>query len=173
LPYNPLLDLVTGLLLILVPLFILVGFGIGIFVSHTRRMGEKPRGGSPEDWTKWVAATLAEAQFWAGELERNPPPQAAGKSALESLIDCLERTHRNLTGGEPGRKLEHEIARSLEILHQHQDKLLREMRGLSEENSESLNILLREAEKIQALLQRDPLAVEWSERVGVDRFGYG
>ena len=99
--YNPLFDLVTGTVLILVPLISLVGLGIGLLVSCKPGREEKP----------------------------SPP--------------------------EPDPSVSDEISRSLGLLNEHQVKLCRELQDLSEENHESLRILIRETAHIRSLLERE------------------
>jgi hypothetical protein len=101
--YNPLFDLVTGTVLILVPLIVLVGLGVGLLV-----------------------------------VSRKPD-----KRGSESLPET------------PDKSVSDEVSRSLELLHEHQARLCRELQGLSDENHESLRILIRETANIRSLLERE------------------
>ena len=98
--YNPILDLVIGIVMILVPVFLLIGCGVWLIVSRNKR-----------------------------ELAPAPSP--------------------------PEKPIDEEILRSLELLRQHQDRLIEEMRDLSEENRKRLRILQEETERIRNLLKRE------------------
>lgn len=103
--YNPILDLVIGIVMILVPVFLLIGCGIWLLVSR----------GQPAP----------------------VPPESP-----------------------PVKPIDDEILRSLELLRQHQDRLIGEMRDLSEENRKSLRVLQEETERIRNLLKREMASPE-------------
>ena len=98
--YNPILDLVTGIVMILVPVLLLIGCGVWLLVSR-------------------------------GNQASIPSPSP------------------------PEKPIDDEILRSLELLRQHQDRLIEEMRDLSEENRKSLRVLQEETVRIRNLLKRE------------------
>jgi len=114
LTYNPFFDLVTGIVLILVPLSILVGFGVWILLSSKEK-------GRPSD---------------NAPSAKSPAPEGQTSS------------------------LHQEIVRLLDSLSRHQERLLTEMRGLSEENRQTLGILVQELERVRNLLEREERAQE-------------
>lgn len=98
--YNPILDLVTGIVMILAPILLLIGCGVWLIVSRNKQ--------SPT-------------------FTSSPPENPFGD----------------------------EILQSLELLRQHQDRLIEEMRDLSDENRKSLRVLQEETERIRNLLKRE------------------
>lgn len=100
LQYNPILDLVTGIVMILAPILLLIGCGV------------------------WMLASRAKHD---PTLPSSPPETPIGD----------------------------EILRSIELLRQHQDRLIEEMRDLSDENRKSLRVLQEETERIRNLLKRE------------------
>lgn len=101
--YSPIIDLVIGLFLMLVPVILLAVLAWLLVTHEVKQNPTAPTGDRPQDWEDWVRETLEEARAWRSSLEGSSadPLHPRSPENLTEIIGLLE----GMKNGKPDRPL--------------------------------------------------------------------
>lgn len=101
--YSPIIDLVLGLFLMLVPVILLAVLAWLLVTHEVKQNPTPPTGDRPRDWEGWVRETLEEARAWRSSLEGSSADSLHPHSPenLTQIIGLLE----GMKNGKPDRPL--------------------------------------------------------------------